>query len=203
MSQYPPQNNPNPYGANGPNAPYGAPPQGGPPYYNQPPSYYQTPPRDRLQGPAIGMIVAFAMSILFSGLLIFWGIGWMVTTNSVTKMINNTRIPTSTQNPIQARQNRQQAQQAKRAAADMVSTAGNGYAMLFIVWGGVSILLCVVGIVGAVQMMGARSYGMSVVTSIISMVPIGCWFLGLGMGIWGMVVLSDSRVKASFHNPGR
>jgi hypothetical protein len=55
-------------------------------------------------------------------------------------------------------------------------------------------------IFGAVKMKGLSSYGLAMGASVIAMLPClsPCCFLGLPMGIWSLVTLSDPEVKAAF-----
>ena len=54
-------------------------------------------------------------------------------------------------------------------------------------------------IVGAVQMMRLKSYGWAMTASILALLPCSpAGILGLVMGIWSLVVLSRSNVRAAF-----
>jgi phage FluMu protein Com len=63
------------------------------------------------------------------------------------------------------------------------------------------IIVAVVILLGAMKMKKLESYGFSMAVAIIAMIP--CFSpccLGLPFGIWALVVLSDSSVKAAFRS---
>ncbi len=53
---------------------------------------------------------------------------------------------------------------------------------------------------GAVQMKGAKMYGVSMATAILSVIPIcsSCVCFGIPFGIWALIVLMDENVKSAF-----
>ena len=54
-------------------------------------------------------------------------------------------------------------------------------------------------LIGAIKMKNLRSYGLAVAASILSILfHCGCCCLGLGAGIWALVILSKPEVKAAF-----
>ncbi len=55
-------------------------------------------------------------------------------------------------------------------------------------------------IYGAVQMMGGRKYSISKAASILSLVPVAscCFFIGIPVGIWSLVVLRKPEVRQLF-----
>lgn len=73
--------------------------------------------------------------------------------------------------------------------------------------GGLGVLATVVAlaiggliIYGAMKMMSLENYGLAMAASIVAMVPClsPCCCLGLPVGIWALVVLSNAEVKAAF-----
>ncbi|NMC20266.1 MAG: hypothetical protein GYA33_07565 [Thermogutta sp.] len=66
-----------------------------------------------------------------------------------------------------------------------------------IVLGGITNLLT---LAGAVMMLQQKMRGLAVTGAILSMVPCisCCWPLGLGMGIWALVVLNNPGVRSAF-----
>jgi len=60
--------------------------------------------------------------------------------------------------------------------------------------------LALITLVGSIQMLKLRSYGLAMATAIIMLIPCGscCCFLNIGAGIWALVVLSKPEVKAAF-----
>jgi hypothetical protein len=77
-------------------------------------------------------------------------------------------------------------------------------AMLGIVIGGVVdvvAILCQIAVAfGAVQMMKLRARQSAYTACVVSCIPCitGCCLVGIPFGIWGLIVLSDERVKRSF-----
>ena len=72
-------------------------------------------------------------------------------------------------------------------------TQGIIQGVLGMIFGGVIIY-------GCLQMMKLESYGLGMAACILAMVPClsPCCILGIPLGIWGLVVLNDPVVKASF-----
>lgn len=69
----------------------------------------------------------------------------------------------------------------------------------------VSLVMIAVGVlilVGGIQMLKQRSYGLAMAASILTMLPcitcLGCCGVGEGIGIWAIVVLMQDDVKRSF-----
>jgi len=64
----------------------------------------------------------------------------------------------------------------------------------------VAIVVNIISIVGAAGMKKLRSHGFAMAAAILQMIPCfsSCWPLGLGMGIWSIIVLSDPAVRRSF-----
>ena len=55
-------------------------------------------------------------------------------------------------------------------------------------------------LLGAIKMKKLESYGMAMTASILVMLPCSlCCVVGLGFGIWALVVLNKPEVKAAFH----
>jgi hypothetical protein len=65
----------------------------------------------------------------------------------------------------------------------------------------VSVVLCILVIVGAMKMKALESYGFALASAIIALLPCGpCCLLGIPFGIWAIVVLSDGQVRAAFRS---
>ena len=64
----------------------------------------------------------------------------------------------------------------------------------------VFLLLNIVILIGAIQMLRFKMWGYSLTASILAMINIGtcCCILGLPVGIWSVVVLSQAPVKNAF-----
>lgn len=91
--------------------------------------------------------------------------------------------------------------------AGAAAQGGGNDAQMLMVQGTAGIVAAIIGlafdgfvIFGASNMMKLRGWGMSLATAIIAMLPCiscGC-FLGIPIGIWAIVVLSDANVKNAF-----
>ncbi len=68
-----------------------------------------------------------------------------------------------------------------------------------LVLGLIGLVLYVVAIVGALKMKDLQSYGMSMASAVIVMLPCSCCCLtGLPVGIWAVLVLRDERTDLLF-----
>ncbi len=184
----PPQKpqNPGPYPP--PQQPY-APPQQP---YAPPQQYYRPDPKSKLSGPATGLLVAGIISVLGSLGAIAYGIMIYSVIGSVQQVMNDPEFGDMEGMSEDDRK-------AAEAVGEMVGTVGKGYGAFLSIVGGLGLVLSILIIVGAIQMMGGKSYGLAISAAIAALVPMpGCWFLGLGMGIWALVVLSKPEVKAVF-----
>jgi hypothetical protein len=83
--------------------------------------------------------------------------------------------------------------EAERLVAMMSGGLGVVATILTLAVGGLIIF-------GAMKMMNLQSYGLAMTASIVAMVPClsPCCCLGLPVGIWAIVVLSNAEVKAAF-----
>ena len=64
----------------------------------------------------------------------------------------------------------------------------------------VSLIANIIILIGAIKMRKCQSYGLAMTASILCILcDWGCCCLGLGAGIWSIVVLSKPEVKAAFH----
>ena len=68
---------------------------------------------------------------------------------------------------------------------------------------GASVLLCVLGLVGAVRMLQVRNYAFVMITTILTMINLSscCCLINLGLGIWALIVLMRDEVQAAFNRP--
>jgi hypothetical protein len=67
---------------------------------------------------------------------------------------------------------------------------------------GALLAIPVASVFGAVKMLRLRSYGWAIAASVLALLPVPSgpfWLIGLPIGIWSLVVLSRSDVKAAFH----
>jgi hypothetical protein len=126
---------------------------------------------DQVNGPAIGLIITGALNIL---LAMVRGVTTMLGVGMSTLQTSN--------NP-----------DADKIMA-LMSTFGLGIAIAGLL-GGIFVLL------GGIKMRRLESYGLCMVASIVAMIPglSCCCPLGLGIGIWSLVILSKPEVKNLFH----
>jgi hypothetical protein len=71
-----------------------------------------------------------------------------------------------------------------------------------VAFGVVGLAIEVLILVGAVQMKRLESYGLAMTAAVFAIIPCywPCCVLGLPLGIWALVALSDSAVKAAFRS---
>jgi len=63
----------------------------------------------------------------------------------------------------------------------------------------VDLAVCAIVILGGVQMLRLKSYGLAVASSVLAMIPcFACCCVGLPAGIWALVVLFKPEVKQAF-----
>jgi hypothetical protein len=131
--------------------------------------YGYADPRRKVVGPAVGLIVVGILGLLMSLAMIVGGIVLFVE---------------FTQNP-----------QAANPDDEVM-------AVLLVISGFISVVACAVIIAGGVRMRQCRNWGLALTAAIItlsSIVLFGlCSVLIIPWGIWALVVLSNSDVKAAF-----
>jgi hypothetical protein len=162
------------------NNPYGATPTplGGP---GGPPSAANA--KSKVTGPAIGLIV--------SG--VFWGLGalWALFNGIFAMFFMDTAM-------MQNQMNQQQLEQLESQGMDpgqILQLTGVAY----VVAGVVGIIFAVVIILAGVKMMNLKSRGLAFTASILAMIPCSCGcIVGLPIGIWSLIVLSQPDVKSAF-----
>ncbi len=64
----------------------------------------------------------------------------------------------------------------------------------------VSAVLVLLGLIGSIRMLQMKTYGLAMVAAILTLIPcVGpCCCLGLPIGIWSLVVLSNAHVRQQF-----
>jgi hypothetical protein len=95
------------------------------------------------------------------------------------------------------KKNMQQLEKQGTSVKDLQQQAG----MMYIIGGGVGLAFAALILLGAIQMLRLRWYGLAVTTNVVAMIPgiSCCCILGLPFGIWGLVLLVKPEVKAAFH----
>jgi hypothetical protein len=180
-----------------PSHPEGVPPdrpEGGVPY--EPPGFDPYAPRSpeavrgRVQLPAIFLIVTAVVNLLLA--LVCFGVGF-----TYSRMPADQAEQILQSNPWQ-KQNLEEMKKAGLKMQDVLNwyTYG-GYGLGIVnILGGVLILL------GGIQMVRLRSYGLAVFSSVLAALPCiscsGCCGLGEGIGIWALIVLMNPEVRAAF-----
>ena len=64
----------------------------------------------------------------------------------------------------------------------------------------VSVVVVLVGLIGSTRMLQMKTYGLAMVAAVLTLIPcVGpCCCLGLPIGIWSLVVLSNVQVRQQF-----
>ncbi|MEE9392669.1 MAG: hypothetical protein V3W41_09210 [Planctomycetota bacterium] len=145
----------------------------------------------RLKGPAIGLLVVGALGALLSVGSIL-GIGGASTTaimKPFADMIENQADEAAT--PEEAEQLREQAEQMRNPVGSTGSSIFSGL---------LSLAICGLVIFGAMKMMKAESFGLSMAGAILAMIPClsPCCCLGIPLGIWALMVMNKAEVKEAF-----
>jgi len=131
--------------------------------------------RQKVNGPAIGLMVTAALGVLGA----IWNIIAPLTG------LNNMQPPGANLPP--------QFQQFQQMMTHMSGAMGA-------VTGIIGLAMCVLIFYGALQMQKLRNYGLCMAASILAMIPClsPCCCIGLPIGIWALVVLSKAEVKPFF-----
>jgi hypothetical protein len=134
--------------------------------------------RDRVSGPAIGLIVVGGIGVLMA----LWGM--------VQSATGANQVPEEMFNDPNMAQYRSIIEGSQR-----FGIVGN---VLVLLTSGLTIF-------GALKMKNLQSYGLAMAASIVAMIPcIGpCCCVGLPIGIWSIVTLSKPEIKAAFDNVSR
>ena len=71
-----------------------------------------------------------------------------------------------------------------------------------IVGSAISAVLAILIVLGGIRMKNLESYGFALTTSILSLIPCfgPCCLLGIPIGIWALVTLSDNTVRIAFRS---
>ncbi|MSU27767.1 MAG: DUF4339 domain-containing protein [Pedosphaera sp.] len=124
---------------------------------------------DRVKGPAIFMIVNAALTIVGSLVQLLINLG-VFSIGALGDLSKN-----------------DQAQMVLQGAGGVIGAV-------------VSVIFAIVVLVGALKMKGLTSYGFAMTAAIMGILctNVCCCPVGLGAGIWALVVLNDPKVKAAF-----
>lgn len=128
---------------------------------------------NKVKVPAIGLIIVGALNFGLGLLTVLSGL------LRLTGIISEDKIPTNEVEKI----------------GYLVGTFG-GYAIAFI-----GLIVAPIIIYGAIQMMNGKSYKLAKTSAILAIIPLisCCFVVGIPVGIWALVVLNKSEVKAFFN----
>jgi predicted Zn finger-like uncharacterized protein len=134
---------------------------------------YREDAKSKVMGPAIGLIVTAAITLLSALLNVGYGVFQIAIFSSMPRGPGAAPPPTG-----------------------VMATMGGIYglmALFYAVMGGIMLF-------GALQMMKLRRYGVAMASCILAIIPCQgcCYVTGIPFGIWGLVVLLDPKVKAAF-----
>jgi len=140
-------------------------------YVPPPPSGGDLAARGKVAGPAIGLMVVAGIGICIQILGIIWKL--FMGAVAMSQMEN-----------------------------DMPLAGMRSFMMgpIGIVLGFVGVLIGILILVGGMKMRNLENYNLSMLVTILVMVPCvsPCCILGIPIGIWGLIVLMDPNVKAAF-----
>ena len=131
-------------------------------------------PRNRVQVPAVGMIVAAGLDVAFALIMLFLnilGMSWLRTAETMRGRWGDD-------------------------VAEGIMEGG-----FFIMVCLVGILIDAIIILGANRMRNLDSYGFAIAAAILSVIPCissPCFVLGMPFGIWALVVLMNEDVRNAF-----
>jgi hypothetical protein len=165
------------------------------PYGADVPDYSANPPppddaavRERVQMPAVFLIIVGALNLFGGGYCLLNGLVAL-------------RMPVEEFQRQMARQNPQAIKQMEQMGWSPEGVLA-AIAYGFIGVGAVGALLALLTILGGVRMMQLRSYGLVVFVSILTMLPgistSACCCLGEGVGLWALIVLLNGEVRSAF-----
>lgn len=129
-------------------------------------------PQDRVQGPAIGLMVTAIIGMVMQ---------------VVSMLVNILGVSLGGLSDLQR-------SGGGEAALSMLS---GGIGIVFSIIG---IIIGVIILMGSMKMKRLESYGFAMAATILAMIPCisPCCLLGLPIGIWALVVLLDQNVKTAF-----
>jgi hypothetical protein len=129
---------------------------------------------DKLKVPATGLIITGILNLIFGALIL------------ISQLARSLGVLGEENIPID---------EAQRAGYYFGKFAGIGIGFL-------SLILAPIIIFGAIKMMKGKSRGLALFASILAILPFTscCFLLGAVFGIWSLIVLSKSDVKAIFQS---
>jgi hypothetical protein len=148
----------------------------------------------RTIGPGIFLLVLGVLNLLYGGMLVFGGV-------QIAVMGPEERVKALGQS--QSEEQKKQLQQANITPEQLVNIALGVYFGL-----GIPALLAgVIMAFGGLGMILLRWRGMAIFAAVLALIPClsatSCILIGLGAGIWALVVLANPEVKAAFNRTAR
>lgn len=144
--------------------------------------------RKRVQAPAIALIVVGVLNLFLAAIP-------ALQTIQATSM-----SPAEFENAIE-KQNPQAREQMKQLGWTPQGTL-RGFIWGFGIWAIVDFLASFVVFLGGIRMLSLKNHGLAIFAAILAAVPFlscsGCCGLGTIVGIWAIVVLIHTEVRASF-----
>ena len=138
----------------------------------------------RIIAPAVGLLVVAIFSVLFTSLNLFANVfnRWFL------QMAEHSNLPPEKLDGIRE------------------GIARGDFGVIHYVAAVLNVCAALLILLGALRMMKQQSYGLAVAASILAMVPcvgtsICCCVIGLPIGLWALIVLMQSDVKAAFGAP--
>lgn len=172
--------------------PYAQPPQTGMPPSGMPPGYLGPDPQQvqsKVTPPAIGLMVVGGLNVLSA----LWGL-----VSSAMYMVGVG--PAVAAQAQQAEQMEELRAQGMEGLVSFMEVMTSVQGPLGLVLGIVQLLAGGFIIYGGLKMKGLQSYGLSLGSAIVAMIPMlsSCCCAGIPIGIWAIVILMDQAVKDSF-----
>jgi hypothetical protein len=162
-------------------------------YDDQPLDHDASPERQQVSDAVASRVRIPAIFLIVVGVLNLLGAGWGI--------VNGIPAATDPQKAVQDGLDAEQQKMLKDAGFEpvqFVKSVGIGQ----IVVDGVGLLAAVVTILGGVRMLSLKNRGLAIFSSILAAIPclssMGCCGIGIGVGIWSLVVLMNADVKAAF-----
>jgi fatty acid desaturase len=143
--------------------------------------------KDAVRGPAIGLLIASIIGLLWSGYWFFavnhpaFDGGW------------NQSIENEMKDPKKSDAEKKEFKQTMDSMKQPAKTT-------IFALGAVSILACLLTILAAIMMFNLKGRGLAYLASIITAIPLMycCCFLGMPFAIWSLMVLGRPEVKAGY-----
>jgi hypothetical protein len=164
------------------------------------PEGYEPQPQDqllyvaaeRVKGPAIGLLIVGILNLLMTGygLLQAW---------------QAQQVPPAVWDAEMQKRSPQQWEELKKQGWTAESLMDLSIKILYVVCG-VGLAAAILTMVAAARMLALRSYGLAIFGSVLAVIPClsltACILVGIGIGVWSLVVLLNNDVRAAFRAAG-